>query len=78
LFPPANSGCGGKIQEKKIQLVHYQKLQTMIEKLIFGLVTLTVDIVGWLIFGKFLVIVNSRKKSSKAVLFVVSLSILEF
>jgi hypothetical protein len=31
LFPPGNGGCGGKIQEKKILLVHDQKLQTMIE-----------------------------------------------
>jgi hypothetical protein len=31
LFPPGNGGCGGKIQEKKVLLVHDQKLQTMIE-----------------------------------------------
>jgi hypothetical protein len=31
LFPPGNGGCKGKIQEKKVLLVHDQKLQTMIE-----------------------------------------------
>jgi hypothetical protein len=34
LFPPGNGGCGGKIQEKKVLLVHDQKLQTMIEKFV--------------------------------------------